>query len=308
MNYSILMEVEKLGLVLNELEKKVDYILVSMDKFNKLWNGIYQSYKNNNFENPRSFDSMVISVYNDWKDKSDIIRQIEECVDYILHELKAAKKNKILSKSIIVGINQEVQNLSNTVNKFEIDKNAIHYLAKKYQKSKQQQKFPAKSVLSEPLYNRIGVSTITSVFLVMGVYHAIQSSTFSNIDKYFIGRGGLAVMTSAMSYSYGTKKAKRWIFNYNLSRLSQSSIEMNTELRNFGLLVSTEIRRVETGTGRDQETNYYSAAFDIEVDGLIKIIQKLGDCFNRIQDQTSQNENNARDLVLKRTPRFLIKN
>ncbi|GAA5813514.1 hypothetical protein MFLAVUS_006992 [Mucor flavus] len=284
------MEEEKLSLVLNELENKVGYILVSMDKFNKLWNDIYQSFENNDFEYPKVFDSLVISIYNDWKCKSDIIRQIEEYFDYILHELQAAKKNKILSKSIIVGINQELQNLSNTVNKFEIDKNAIDHLTKKCQKSKQQENFLAKSVLSEPVYKRIG------------------SSNFSDIDKYFIGRGGLAMAGSAVPYHYGNKIARRWIFNYRLSRLSRSSIEMNTKLRDFGLLVSTEIGRVDISTSSDQETNHYSAAFDIEIDGLIKITQKLWDCFKMVQDQTSQNENIARHLVLKRTPRFLIRN
>lgn len=308
MNYNILMEERKLSLVLSELENKVGYILVSMDKFNKLWNDIYQSFENNDFEYPKAFDSLIISIYNDWKCKSDIIRQIEEYFDYILHELKAAKKNKILSKSMIVGINQELQNLSNTVNKFEIDKNAIDHLTKKCQKSKQQENLLLKSVLSEPVYKRIGVSTIASFFLVLGVYRTIQSSNFSDIDKYFIGRGGIAMVGSAVPCHYGKKIARRWIFNYRLSRLSRSSIEMNTKLRDFGLLVSTEIGRVDISTSRDQETTHYSAAFDIEIDGLIKITQKLWDCFKMIQDQTSQNENVARHLVLERTPRFLIRN
>ncbi|KAI8094394.1 hypothetical protein BDF21DRAFT_448599 [Thamnidium elegans] len=304
MNYNVLMEEEKLGRVLNELENKVDDILVSMDTFNKLWNEIYRSYKNNNFEKPKAFNGLIISIYNDWKDKSDIIRQIEEYFDYLLHELKAAKKNKILSRSIIVGINQEVQNLSNTVNKFEIDKNAIDYLTKECQKNKRQEILPAKSILFGPLYKKIGISTITSVFLALGFYRALQSNTFSNIDKYFIGRGGLAIVTSAIPY----KKAKLWMLNYSLSKLSRSSIEMNTKLRNFGFLVSTKIGRVEIGVSGDLETNNYSAAFDIEIDGFIKITQKLWDCFKRIQERTSHNENNARDLVLKHIPRFLIKN
>ncbi|GAA5811502.1 hypothetical protein MFLAVUS_004939 [Mucor flavus] len=286
MIYNLLLGKEELGLVLSELENKADDILVMMDEFNKLWNDIYQSYEYGNFEKPKAFGRLVISIHKDWKDKSNIIRQIEECLGYILHQLEKVKEHRVLTGCKFAGIDQEAQYLSNSLKKFEIDKNTIGHLTRECQKSKQQENCSVKWVLLKPLYK------IT------------RSSNLNVIDKYI----GLAIVTSAIPYNYCAKKARRQAFNIKLSRLFESSIEMNTKLRDFGLFVSAKIGTAALNTHRNQKKNHYNAALNNRINGLIKVTQKLWDCFRDVQDQTSQNENNAGNMIPKPISRFLMNN
>ncbi|GAA5795261.1 hypothetical protein HPULCUR_000616 [Helicostylum pulchrum] len=311
MNYSLLMEEEKLSQALDGIEDEAGAILVSMDNFNKLWNNIYESYKTNNLEIPKALDNLIISIYNDWKYKSNLIEKIEESFDKILEELKIAKKKKILNNTIMAEINQEVQKLSKFVEAFEIDKNAIDYLVKEC-KNTRPENISTKPMILWPLYNkRLGINTITgvaSVLLIWNVFHTINNN---DTGKYLIGRGFLGMVVVAMQYSYIRRKIKSWVLGRNLSKLSRSSIEMNTELKKFGISVSMETRRVQVDTSvseEEEEIENFNAAFDIEIDSLIKIAQHLRYCFESIQHHTSQNESNARKLALKSDPSFLIEN
>ncbi|KAI9265338.1 hypothetical protein EDC94DRAFT_669159 [Helicostylum pulchrum] len=191
MNYSLLMEEEKLSQALDGIENEAGAILVLMNNFNKLWNNIYESYKTNNLEIPKALDNLIISIYNDWKYKSNLIEKIEESFDKILKELKIAKKKKILNNTVMAEINQEVQKLSKVVKAFEIDKNAIDYLVKEC-KNTRPENISTKPMILWPFYNKsleiITITGVSSVSLIWNVFHTINNN---DTGKYLIGRGFL---------------------------------------------------------------------------------------------------------------------
>ncbi|KAI8094390.1 hypothetical protein BDF21DRAFT_394836 [Thamnidium elegans] len=208
-------------------------------------------------------------------------------------------------------ISQEVQKISKTVKAFEIDNNAIDYLVKECNKKDRPENLSTKPMILWPLYNkRCGINTITSVASVLLIWNVFHTTDNNNTGKYLTGNGCIAMVVVALQYNYVSRKIKSRVLDHNLSKLSRSSIEMNTRLKNFGILVSMEARRVQADTGisHEGETENYSAAFDIEIDSLIRIAQNLRHCLESIQQQTSQNESNARKLVLKCNPDFLVKN
>lgn len=143
-----------------------------------------------------------------------------------------------------------------------------------------------------PFYNkRLAINTITGIASILEVWNIFHTINNDDTSNYLIGRGCLAMVVGTMQYSYIRRKINSWVVGRNLSKLSRSSIEVNTKLKNFGIFVSTGTGRVQVDTSvseNKEEMKNFSAAFDIEIDSLIKLAQNLRYCFESIQHQTSE--------------------
>ncbi|KAG2236991.1 hypothetical protein INT48_002060 [Thamnidium elegans] len=245
------MEEEKLDSYLEKLEEKAGTVLLSMEDFHKLWCSlIYEDYASNNFKIFGKQDTLHISVYSDWKYKSDTMLQILRNLKSIFRELRIVMAMKKFDKDVVEEINLEIQMFLKAVKSFEVDKYAIEFLLDQYKKEIQVVR-PRKMQKEKPLPIPKENSAATVPGLSIGLPN-IMKRGMNNICKVMPVS---APVNTRMKNDSGDRQKRFDGHISDLTRLSQSSVKMNTDLKSFGLTISTVIQNIQINKVKSTDSN-----------------------------------------------------
>ncbi|GAA5813515.1 hypothetical protein MFLAVUS_006993 [Mucor flavus] len=276
-------EQEKTVAILNAQERKASEVLLTTNNFQNLWKDlVYEDFTRKDFKTFGKCIDLHTAIYLNWKERSETNKKIQQNLKRILEELEIINATRKLDTKII----REVQEFSEAPKSFLIDKYAIEYLI-------ECRKTDIINVEEEKRGPLINTTIMGNSSYLISIVKAIWECVLQMFKK--------PLTMINIFYNKGNDAIK---LSNDLSTLSNHATAMDTALMSFYLSI-TEI--IETAKDNFIDTSLGKAySVDIQIESLIRIIQKLQSLLKTIQHEISQNKSVAVDLVVRCNPHFLI--